>query len=260
MTKLPISARIKRLLRSFENPLWLHKRSAWLYWRVYNFSWSGWYWVFENRIAKISPMASAVGYFIYLNDILVERFGFEEITGNTASVLGLSLTTKLSLVYFGLLLVAAGRVLYLFRRPNSIRYGPDLAAWVNRGIRECTFSDFNGFHQDIRANSHRSPYGRYYDDDWEAFRDDATWSESGRTREPSLESKRRMRVHVDYAAAKLRHEDLLRSILTDRYFEYSARRKLSLFFCLLLGLAGFAMFFLPNLDLLLTILTSRVGS
>ncbi len=255
---VPILFRIRRIFRSLENPTFLSRKWPALYWAVYNFSWSTWYSIFENGLSKISPLATVAGYSIIFNDILVKDFGFKFITGNATSVLGLDVRTKLVCLYFGLVFLAAGRMIYLLRRPMSISSGPDLASWVSYCLKNFTFSDFLQLHNDIRQNQHRTLYGKYYDDDWSAFREDAVWLRSGRTQGLSDDEKQKDREQVSYSVAKERHEDLLRSILIDRYAEYSARNKVSLLFALLFSIPGTFLFLLPTADIFLTIIKSTV--
>ncbi|MEX0316993.1 MAG: hypothetical protein AB3N21_03530 [Ruegeria sp.] len=256
MKKFSISQKLKFL----ENPVALSKKWPWLYWRIYNFSWKDYFWIFDNKLSKASILASAAGYLLYLNDILIHNgFGFEGITNNFTSVFGLDTRQKLSLIYFGLILISLSRLLFLWRRPNSIRLGPDLSSWVIHGLREFTFYDFNELHGDITYNTHRTLYGKYYTDDWEAFVEDARWEQSGKTSELSPAQKKRSRSNVDFSTAKAKHEDLLRSILIDRYYEYSARNKISLLAALALATIGYIMFLLPNFDLLLTVVRSHIS-
>lgn len=258
MGQIPFRYRVRAALKSLENPLFLSKRFPSLYWKIYKLSWKDYLWIFENPISKASPVASAAGYLVYLNDILVREMGFEFISANNSSVIGLDFRMKLMLVYFGLVLLAIARLIYLARRPHSISHGPDLSSWVDYGMHNFTFTDFLSFHDDIQVNQHRTLYGKYYTDDWEAFVDDASWSKSGRTDGMDTVGKRASREHVSYGDAKRRHEDLLRSILIDRYEEFSARNKISLVFAVILALAGMAMFLLPNLDLFLVLLLSVI--
>ncbi len=247
---------IRSALKSLENPTFLSRRTPWLYWRVYNFSWSSYYWIFNNNLSKASILASAAGYLLYLNDFLLNDFGFGVITSNYSSVIGIDTRSKLAMIYFGLIFIAAGRVIFLLRRPSSIRFGPSQNAWVNHGLNEFTYYDFHRLHGDIRENGHRTLYGKYYDDEWEAFSDDARWSSSGRTDGMDDDQKRRDRDHVGYSNAKSRHEDVLRSILIDRYDEFSAHNKIGLAVALLFAVVGYILFFLPNVDLFLTIARS----
>jgi len=254
--KIQVRYRIHQVLRSLENPIFLSKRFSWLYWKVYNFSWQSWYRVFENPLANSSILASGVGYFIYLNDFIAGRFGFNFVTNETASVLGIDLRQKLYFIYFGLMAIAFSRLIYLWRRPWAIRCGPSLSQWVSYGLSEFTFRDFQALDSEINHHGHRTLYGKYYSDDWDAFKEDATWSESGRTAGFDSNAKRESRQHVGFARAKETHEDLLRSILIDRYEESAARHKISLFFSLILAAIGYTLFLLPNLDLTLTIILS----
>jgi len=254
--KLSYRLRLVQASKCLENPLFLSKKFSWLYWRIYNFSWKNWFRVFENPLANASILASVVGYFIYLNDYVVNEFGFEMVTKNTTSVLGIDLRQKLYLIYFGLMLIACSKMIYLWRRPFAIRFGPSVQQWVAHGLSEFTFRDFQTLSSEIDHRGHRTLYGKYYTDDWDAFKEDATWSKSGRTTGFDEDAKRASRKHVSFARAKENHEDLLRSILIDRYEQSAATRKVSLAVGLVLAFAGYLMFLLPNIDLTLTIIRS----
>jgi hypothetical protein len=248
-----ISRKLSQALRSLENPLYLSKRFKWLYWKIYGFTWSNYVWLLDNTLARFSPAASAAGYLIYLNDFLVTKFGFEFVTRGEGSAFGLDIRLKLAMIYFGLIFVAMGRGIYLARRPNVILHGPMLSDWVAFGLQNFVFSDYSIMHHEIQ-NGHRTLYGKYYTDTWEAFKEDAVWEQSGRSDGMDTTQKRNSREHVGFAQAKQRHEDLLRSILIDRYYERAASRKVSLFFSVLLAAFGSVLFLIPSLDLFFSIL------
>jgi len=257
---LPFKARINRALRSLENPTYLAKNWTWLYWRVYKFSWADYYRLFDNQLANASIMVTFVGYVIFLNDFLTEHFGFKFITGNSSSFLGFDILTKLHLLFFGLLFISLSRILYLWRRPNTIRHGPSETDWVNFGMVHFTFKDFFQLYDSIETGQHRTLYGKYYTDDWDAFHEDATWRKSGRSENLDQAQKRESRQHVSYSEAKARHESFLRGVLIDRYAEFSATRKVSLFFAVCLALPGYILFLLPSFDLILTITSTFFGA
>jgi hypothetical protein len=247
---------IRQFLTSLENPLFLSKRLPRLYWAIYRFSWSDYVWLLDNNLSRYAPVASAAGYLIYLNDLLTEKYGFDFVTEGQASTFGLDTRSKLVLIYFGLTSVALGRLLYLWRRPFVIRRGQSLSEWVSFGLQNFVYSDYLSMHESIQVRGHRSLYGKYYTDDWEAFVSDAVWEKSGRSDDMDPDQKRRSREHVGFAQAKSRHEDLLRSILIDRYYEGSATRKLSLLIAVSLSAFGSFLFLLPSVDLFFSILLS----
>ncbi|WP_233489414.1 hypothetical protein, partial [Rhodovulum sp. 12E13] len=120
---------------------------------------------------------------------------------------------------------------------------------VNFGLKNFTYGDFWALHEQVRNEGHRTRYGKYYDDLWDAFADDATWREAGRYTSDAKDRKRQDRARYDYTQAKSRHEDLLRSLLIDRYCEFSAKNKPGLFLALTFAVPGYVMFLLPSLDL-----------
>lgn len=237
----------------FDNPNWIHKYSKFFYWRIYNFSWERWHRLFNNALAKNSTLASFIGYLIVLNDLVASELGFEFILNGSNSVLNFNTRTRLHLLFFGLLFIALARLIFLCARPHVIKFGPTLHEWVNFGLREFTFIDFQSMNGEIRAKGHRTIYGKYYDDDWDAFVEDAIWKESGRTSGRIDGDKRESRQHVNYSTAKQRHEDLLRCILIDRYYEVAASNKPALLASIILALPGYVMFLLPSIDLSLSI-------
>lgn len=238
---------------SFDNPNWMNKYSKFLYWRIYDFSWEGWHCLFNNALARRSTIASFIGYLIILNDLVASELGFEFILNGSNSILNLNTRTRLHLLFFGLLFIAFARLIFLWARPHVIKFGPSLHEWVNFGLREFTFTDFQRMHGAIREKGHRTGYGKYYDDDWDAFVEDAIWKESGRTGRKIDCDKRESRRHVNYSTAKQRHEDLLRCILIDRYYEIAASNKPALLASIILALPGYFMFLLPSVDLSLSI-------
>ncbi len=251
-----------KLFRRLEN--WLNNPSSLFticpnaYFVIYNFSWDKWIFIFENRISRVALLFTGIGYFILLNDYVTSEIGFKNITDGKNSVLTISNDAKLRFLYFGSLLIALGRLIYLWKRPSSIKFGPDLSSWVHYGFTELTYSDLHAMNDQIDTKGHRTLYGKYYTDDWEAFAEEARWQQSGKSEKLSGLEKRKNRQYVNFRAAKECHENLIRSILIDRYFEYAASRKFTLLVAITLSSFGFVLFFIPALDLFLTILAGTL--
>ena len=157
---------IVNALESLNNPLYLSRRFSWLYWKIYDLTWSRSYWLFSNPIARSSILLSVVGYAIFLSDLVVNNYGFDAISSKQRSVLGFDSREKLVLIYFGILFISFARGIFLLRRPNTIKLGPSQSEWVAFGLREFTYGDFLRLHGDIQHNQHRTLYGKYYTDDW----------------------------------------------------------------------------------------------
>lgn len=249
------SSPLRQLEAKLENPLFLSKYLPFLYWKVYDLSWISFYPIFESQISRYSPWASCAGYFVFLSDALVKHLGFKFITDGASSAFGLSIEDKLILIYIGSISLTIRRIIYLTGRPGPIKYGPDQAAWVKFGLENFTFGDFQGMHHDIRENGHRTIYGKYYDDDWDAFKTDAIWDQSGKSPNSRANGNRE---RFSFTAAKLKHEDVLRSILIDRYHQYCAKYKIRLVMGLIFTLPGLAMFLTPSIDLFITLVKNTL--
>lgn len=211
--------------------------------------------LFENNLARFSLAFCAVGYLILLNDMAVNVLDFEEITAPSKSVLKMDVVDRLTYVFFGALLIAFGRVVYLVGRPKAIQYGPYLSDWSNYGYSELTFTDFRSMHDQICKLGAHTSYGEYSKEEWSVFSSDAIYR--GASESYTQEAKVKFAKSFDYTTAKRKHENLIRSILIDRYFSDSSSRRLILLFCILTSSVGYLLFFLPNIDLVLTILAGR---
>lgn len=207
--------------------------------------------LFENRLTKNAYLFTSVGYLILLNDILIDGFGFRLLTSDVNSILGISAASKLSLVYFGFLFLTIGRIGYLIARPHAIKHGPMPDHFVDWGLKNLTYFELQDLYANVQNNEGHTLYGKnIYDDDWIAFRDDAHWEHSGATKS---KVKQERKERFSFAAAKEKHESMLRALLLDTYFESSDRRRLALSILVCICTLGHALILIPSFDLALSI-------
>ncbi|MGR3342236.1 MAG: hypothetical protein ACU0DI_03255 [Paracoccaceae bacterium] len=221
----------------------------------YNFYWDDYYNLLNGRVTAAVSLTPIFGYLILFNDYILEDLDFTELVGSDVSTtLFLSSEGRLRLIYFGLILVALARALYVLRMPYVVKQGKNLREYVNLGLENFTVYDFVQLHHRIQNSGHYSVYGKYYTDDWEAFLEDARWKESGNSHGLSPNKKKESRSGIHSIEAKRRHDDLLRSMLIDNYYSGRSIRKYTLATCVIAALTGYLFLLIPSVDLFLRVL------
>lgn len=228
-----------------------------------NFSWESWVTYLNGPIARAAFLVPIIGYLILFNDFIAGYLEFTNITQaqgviSTDTNYFLNKGDRLKLVYFGLITLAFSTVYFYWKRPHVIKQGRSLDKYMDFGLTYFTVYDFTQMHYAIQHEGHTSVYGKYYTDDWEAFLDDARWSESGAKETQILgpKGKRENRDHVSFSEAKKTHEDLLRSLLIDTYKRETMKRRVALVACIAWASIGYALLLIPSADLFLKVVES----
>ncbi len=192
-----------------------------------------------------------VGYLVLFNDYVSEKIYFNNLIGEN-NALFLSSGQRLRYVYFGLAFLGISAIIYQFRRPFVLRHGLDQFKYANKMLNVCTVSTIIDFHGTIRHAGHFTLDGKYYDSLYESFLDDALGKEIGEFE--------RDHQSGNWHSAKLKHEDLLRSIFYETYFRENRKRRASLIFCIILSLVGYAFLFIPSIDVFVQVTMSALFS
>lgn len=217
----------------------------------YNFSWGNYGNILNHPVTNISLFIPIFGYLILFNDNIIGSIEFKELLGETDQKLYflVSPQIRIKLIYFGLIFIALSRLIYLIRRPYAVKLGHDQFTYTDVALKYFTYSDYLRIHNNIREYGHNSLFGKYYDDDWDAFAEDAIWKESGRLDQSNRAAKLKSRTRVSFHEAKQRHEDLLRSMITDSYIGKATQRQMSLLSALALFGLGTVCLLIPSFDL-----------
>ena len=95
----------------------LYSVRSWWHGFAYNLRWSDYVWLLNGRITKLTIMIPLIGYLLLFNDLVAQHISFENSTHSDAQMFGLSATTRLRLLYVGLVLLGAANAAYFMFRP-----------------------------------------------------------------------------------------------------------------------------------------------
>ncbi len=222
----------------------------------YNFGWPVYVPLFDGWLARCAITVPLIGYLILFNDSVATHLQFQRLAPSTESVAGITGSTRLKLLYLGLLLVGVAAVLYRWRRPWPMRIATNQYDFIDRGLKNFSLSTYMQFHSDIR-HSDRDAYtthGKYYDSEWEAFLEAA----SGWKKDASIKDAVAGAGH--WNEAKSRYESLLRSIMIETFFrEAYHRRRFSLVTCLAISAFGYLLLAIPSIDLFIKVMAVIVS-
>jgi hypothetical protein len=217
------------------------------YWKMkwatfrYNFGWSAWVWCLDGWIAKCAMAVPIVGYLVLFNDGVSRHISFNELASeDQLSVLSLSASGRLKLIYFGLIFLGAANILYRWWRPYIFRIGTNQFDYVERALVHFTLETYIDLNSVIKHEGHRTQHGKYYDAEFESFLSVAT-GKSGR-------------VNASWSEAKSKFEGLLRSILIESFFRNNIKQRLALTGCLILALCGYGLLLIPSVDLFVKVI------
>jgi hypothetical protein len=222
------------------------------YWQMrwsifsYNYGWSDYVFLFDGWIAKCSMAVPVVGYLILFNDSISQHLSFNTLANENILKFGASPTTRLKLIYFGLIFLGFANILYRLRRPFVFKVGTNQFEYVERALRHFTVSAYIDIHGEIRTEGHHTLHGKYYDSEYDSFLNLALGEKDGR--------KQRNETTVDWSGARSKYEGLLRSMLIENFFRNNIKKRISLTICLILSLAGYFLLLVPSADLFVKIL------
>ena len=101
--------------------------------------------------------------------------------------------------------------------------------------------EYINIHGTIRSEGHVTLYGKYYDSEFDDFLDQAV-------------GDRKTGKDVNWGAAKLRREGLLRGMLIENYFRYDSGKRFRLAICLFLASIGYTCIAIPSADLFIKVI------
>jgi hypothetical protein len=215
----------------------------------YNFGWANWASYIDGWIPRFSMFVPVIGYLILFSDQIGGAIQFQNLAGQ-AHDFGLTGPERLRFVYFGLFALGISNLIYRLKRPYLFRFGTTSIEFSRTAMESFTFGDFLSFHNQIRDKNHYTLDGKYYDSEWEGFRDAANNPGEGTS-------------HVErtghWENAKSQYGSLLRSILSETFFRENVQKKNWLVFCIFLSTSGYILLAAPSLDLFIKVVISTVG-
>jgi hypothetical protein len=222
------------------------------YWRIkwsafdYNYGWSDYVYLFDGWVAKCAMAVPIIGYLILFNDTISQHLSFNKLASENVLGFGLSSVARLKLIYFGLIFLGSANILYRIRRPFVFKIGTNQFEYVGNALKHFTVSAYIDIHGLIRHEGHHTLHGKYYDAEYDAFLNLALGEKGDRSQ--------RDESTADWTQAKSRYEGLLRSMLIENFYRNNVKRRLSLTGCIFLSLLGYALLFIPSLDLFIKVL------
>jgi hypothetical protein len=213
---------------------------------LYNFGWSDWVPFLNGWIAKCAMAVPVVGYLVLFNDGVARHLSFNDLASEEQlSVFALHASTRLKLIYFGLIFLGSANILYRWRRPYIFHIGTDQFDYVERALVHFTVETYIDIHSVIRHEGHHTPHGKYHDAEFDGFLDKATGRNS-----------RGVAPHAvsNWSEAKSKFEGLLRSILIENFHRNNIKRRFALTCCLLSALCGYALLLIPSADLFVKVI------
>lgn len=243
--------RIQRHLNSLANrPKWI---SAVLFqWQTfsYNYKWSDYVRLLDGWVPKCAVLVPFFGYAILFNDTVSSMFSFAHLAGADSGWRLFSNLDRLRFIYFGLIMLGAANLIYWWRRPWVTKTATNQFDYVERGLNNFTLGDFIQIHHSIRREGHVTLDGKYYDSEWDGFREAA--SNKG-------EGTDAVERTGNWDDAKRRYGSLLRSMLRENFSSGIRLRRLSLSVCLLLALVGYALLIVPSAELFVRVTAATLG-
>ena len=215
---------------------------------TYNYQWHDYVVYLDGWVVRFAATIPILGYLILFNDDIASYLRFDELTSSKDTEFWLTGSQRLRFLYFGMLFLAAANLLYRIRRPYAVKKAQSMEAYLEWADQVLTFSDYLDMHDQIRNNDHISQDGKYWDADWDAFRADARGDEGDEGQRGG-----------DWGAAKLRHGDLIRSVLRETYYRSSRSRRKSLTLCLCVAAIGYILLGIPSVDLFWRVLMVTFG-
>lgn len=191
-----------------------------------------------------------LGYLILFNDSISQHLSFNHLASeDQLSVFGLSASTRLKLIYFGLIFLGTANILYRLRRPYVFRVGTNQFEYVERALEHFTVENYIDINGTIRHEGHHTLHGKYSDAEFEKFLSIATGNDF-----------LSVQATMDWSTAKSKFEGLLRSILIENFFRNNVKHRLALTCCLLLALCGYVLLLIPSVDLFLKVIRVSLKS
>jgi len=223
---------------------------AWWRAEVYNFRWSDWVRFIDGWIPRISIAVPIIGYLILFNDRVSDVVVFNRIANESIRVGGLTGIERLRYVYFGLVALGIGNGIYRFRRPFAFKFGTDIADYTRTCLEVFSFQNFLALHNRIRSDGHLTLDGKYYDSEWDGFRDDALNTDEGTAN---------VRRDGDWERACRKYGTLLRSILSENFFREDTSRRAWLLAGVIFSTVGYCLLAVPSIDLFIKVVLSSLG-
>lgn len=210
---------------------------------IYNYQWGDYVNYIDGWIPKLAFSVPIIGYAILFNDGVSSWFDFSIISEN--SNFGLTNTTKLQFIYFGLIFLGLSNLIYRFKRPHCFKFATNQKQFNEYALDNFTIIEFRDMHSEIQRNGHLSMSGKTYDYLWEEFYEQVDPTKK------KVEAKKP--VH-SWSDTKERYRDMLTMLFNDSFFRYSQANRSWLTTCLTISSIGYGFLAIPSVDLFIKVL------
>ena len=230
------------------------------YW--YNRSWHNLEPIANGPLVKLTLGIPLAGYLLLFNDTVTSQLTFKKIT-SYSDIFFFDSTTKLQLIYFGLVTLALSNLWYRYRRPDIIRQATTPDRYVSFGVGNFTVFDFIQVFGSVEA-SHRGPLTGYWEfskADLDRFVEDAAGNQISSVSGFDLAFSGFDRSMINSRQSAIdRHSEFVRSLLLEHFAQRSRQRKYEQQFVLTLALFGYLFLAIPSIDLFFTVLRASILS
>lgn len=226
-------------------------RSKWQSFR-HNFHWENYAYLFEGALPRLATAIPLAGYLVVFNDGIAQYLTFNSLAPNGSAAGLLSTSTRLRLIYFGLVSLGIAALLYKLRRPYVIRMGSTFEKYKAAMLNLAAPSMFIEANYSI-TRSGFDPWtrgGKYYDSEYEDFIELATGARPGQSIKEAYENRKA----ANWTEAITRYEPLITGMLQEVYFREGRKRRFSLTIAIALAVLGYELLAIPSLELFVRVL------
>jgi len=213
----------------------------------YNFRWSDWIGFVDGWIPRFAFFVPLLGYLILFNDNITGLLSFNELTNSYNLLDGISSSERLRLLYFGLIFLGLSNIIFRIKKPYIFRFGTNIREYTTNCLNTLSFESFQRMHMGIGEDGPYTQSGKYYDSEWEGFKE-AALNEG--------EGSDIVKRNGHWEDAKLKYGSLLRAILNEHFFKKDVARKGWLLFCVSISSFGYVLLIIPSFELFTKVIIS----
>ena len=217
----------------------------------------------SNNLTKASLMFPLIGYLILFNDFVTQEISFEVLVPNT-NIFFLETSSKLRLVFFGLIFLAFGNFLYNSKRPTVLIEATHPRPYVEGSLQRYNSTDIVGVYKSVRKftskNKPLTDYWRFTDKNFFKFVEDAYDLPYPVENFGDLDGALKEFLPTKFKFAVENNHDFISCLLYEHFIQMMSKNRLTQFFIILICIFGYVFLLLPSLDLIQAVLISSFSS
>ena len=214
-----------------------------------NFTWVTLTPYINGWVPKFALFIPIIGYLILFNDSISDKIQFSALLNSSTSneyFLSFSSSTRLKLLYFGLIFLGISNFFYHLIKPAVFNIANIPMEYLKLCIENFTLKDFEGIHLGIQKHGPQSSYGQYDPVEWTIFKSEA--AAYGNTNNKIKDSN-----NINWESAKQKHGNLLRLLLLEQFYGDNVGRQKRLITLFVASTIGYILLLLPSLDLFIQV-------